>query len=63
MNTFINVISSKGGWAGIMAGIIWFFTTIAPVLPSQWGNLISAVLGIVALYYHGKMVGKVNGIR
>lgn len=63
MQTVINVLTSKGGWAGVAAGIVWFFTSIAPVMPPVWGNLISAILGVVALYYHGQTVGKVNGMK
>jgi hypothetical protein len=56
MQTISNFITSKGGLASILAGLTWLSTQFAPVIPSVWGNFITAGLALIAFYYHGKAV-------
>lgn len=60
-----DLVTSKGGISGILAGIAWFLTVVTPVLPLVWGNLISAILGVYALYAHTQVVtaARTAGVR
>jgi hypothetical protein len=65
MQSIASTLTSKAGITGILAGIVWFLTVITPVVPQPWGNLISAILGVVALYWHGTVItaARAAGVR
>ena len=68
MQNVVSILTSNAGITGIFAGIIWFLTHITPILPPVWGNLISAILGVVALYWHGTVItaaraGQIRGVN
>ena len=63
MQIVSNFVSSKGGVAGILAGVVWLDTMFAPVLPSAWQNVITAILALIAFYYHGSVVGAARANR
>lgn len=42
--------------SAIIGALIVYGNQLVPVLPAVWGNLISAILGVVALYYHAQTV-------
>lgn len=50
--TMINKISI----AGVLAAIVVFGNQILPILPPAWANLVSALIGIYALYHTSKVV-------
>lgn len=50
------MLNTKVTVSSILAAIIVFANQIIPVLPPVWANLIGAVLGVLALYYHGQVV-------
>lgn len=49
----------------VIGAIIIFGNQLVTVLPPVWGNLLGAILGIVALYYHGQVVkaARLAGVR
>ena len=65
MQNAVSTLTSRAGIAGILSGIVWFLTVITPVIPNPWGNLISAILGVVALYWHGTVItaARAAGVR
>lgn len=51
-----NFIMGNVKGAAILAGIFQFGNQIVPFLPQVWANLVSAILGLVALYGHVQVV-------
>lgn len=51
-----NLLTSKATWAGILAAVVNFGNMLVPVLPPVWANLITAILGVYALYAHTQVV-------
>lgn len=43
-------------FSAILAAIVAFGNQIVPILPPVWANLISALLGVYALYHVGSVV-------
>ena len=56
MQSIASALTNKAGLTGLLSGIVWFLSVIVPVVPQPWGNLISAILGVVALYWHGTVI-------
>ncbi len=42
--------------SGVLAALVGLGNTIVPILPQAWANLVSALIGIYALYHTGKVV-------
>ena len=65
MQSIASTLTSKAGVAGILSGIVWFLGVITPVIPQPWANLISGILGVVALYWHGTVItaARAAGVR
>lgn len=59
--TFINKINI----AGILSALVGLGNTLIPVLPQAWANLVSALIGIYAMYHTARVVGiaRANGIK
>lgn len=57
-----DLVTSKTGWTAILAGLAWLLTAVAPVIPEPWGNLVTAVLGILAFYHIGNAVGQARAM-
>ena len=57
-----SLVTSKVGWASVATGIVWVLTAILPVVPSVWGNLLTAVLGIISFYHIGQTVTKATAL-
>jgi hypothetical protein len=63
MQNIVSTLTSKAGITGVLAGIVWFLTQITPILPPVWGNLVSAILGVVALYWHGTVITAARAVN
>ena len=53
----MNIITSKAGWLSILTAVIAILSSAIPIIPSPWGAIVSAVLGIFAFYHIGNAVG------
>ncbi len=42
--------------SGVLSALVVFGNQILPLLPQAWANLVSALLGLYALYHTGKLV-------
>jgi len=42
--------------AGVLAAVVAFGNQILPILPPVWANLVSALLGVYALYHTTQVV-------
>lgn len=47
---------NKVSWSSVIGAVVVFGNQIVPILPPVWANLIGAILGVVALYYHAQVV-------
>ena len=57
MQSYIkSIFTSIGGISGILAGLTWLSTMFAPVIPSAWSNLFTAIFALIAFYKGGKAV-------
>lgn len=51
--------------SSVIAALVVFGNQLIPVLPQVWANLISAILGVIALYYHVQVVqaARAQGVK
>ena len=56
------MFSSKTGWLSIATAVVWFLGNITPVIPQPWGNLVTAILGILAFYHIGGAVAAARSL-
>lgn len=52
-----NLLSSKSGWSSLATAVVWLLTNVVSLVPQPWGNVITAVLGVLAFYHIGNTVG------
>ncbi len=59
------MFNTKVTWISVLSALIVFGNQIIPILPPVWSNLIGAILGVIALYYHADVVrvARAQGVK
>lgn len=51
-----SLLSSKSGILSLLTGVSFLLTTVAPLIPSPWGALVTSILGVLSFYHIGQTV-------
>jgi hypothetical protein len=51
-----SILTSKAGWLSIATGLSFVLTSVLPLIPAPWGQLVTAVLFVFSYYHIGNAV-------